>query len=230
MDITDRLQTSLEKRMRLPVLSQERLEEAEMIERGMLMLTSLESRKQIWDLASRGKARKWTNWIDAKPYRYDDPKVLRVSYREENFQPIMSFGVSRFAEGQSGMFEMRSEHVVTFRFAPSGNLIREGDTFDDCPESFSTTEFIAIAPDSLSCWSNQVQYPSDLPEEAAGSCNEFAKEFLAHRLKESRSRPELDEETHLMKGRAFKLFRNQTSYLGEKPMTFAGTISAHIYS
>lgn len=229
MNITDRLQTSLEKRMRLPVLSQERLEEAEMIERGMLMLTSLESRKQIWDLASREKARKWTNWIDANPYRYDDPKVLRVSYREENFQPIMSFGASRFAEGQSGMFEMRSEHVVTFRFAPSGNLIREGDTFDDCPESFSTTEFIAIAPDSLSCWSDQKKYPSDSMIELAESSRVFAKEFLDHRREESRSRPELDEKDHLMKGRAFNLFRKQVSYLGEKPLTLAGTIGAHVY-
>lgn len=229
MNITDRLQTNLEKRIRLPVLSEEKLEETEMIERGMLMLTNLESRKQIWDLRSREKARKWTNWIDAEPYRYDDPKVLKVSYREENCQPIISFGASRFTEGQGGMFEIRSDHVVTFRFAPSGNLVRQGDTFDDCPEAFSTTEFIAIAPDSLSCWSNQVQYPSDFPQEDAEGCNEFAKEFLAHRQKESRSRPELDEETHLIKSRAFKLFRKQMSYTGEKPMTFAGTISAHIY-
>lgn len=127
------------------------------------------------------------------------------------------------------MFESRTSHVAQFLVSSSGELLKNGDTFDDCPAVFSTAEFIAIAPDSLSCWSDQKKYPSDSMIELAESSRVFAKEFLDHRREESRSRPELDEKDHLMKGRAFNLFRKQVSYLGEKPLTLAGTIGAHVY-
>ena len=215
--------------MKLPALTPEKLEEIQVVECGLLMLTDLALRKEIWDSKSREKAKKWTNWIGADPYRYDDLKVVKASFREQDHQPIVSFGASRFPEGRSMLFEMRSDHVVSFMLAPSGELMKLGDTFDDCPDVFSTSEFIAIAPDSSSCWSNQTQYRSDSLMEASESSRAFAKEFLAHRRQEAIARPELDEETHLMEGRAFKLFCTRLSHTGEKPMTFAGTIAAYVY-
>ena len=215
--------------MNLPELTPEKLEEITVIECGLLMLKDSALRKEIWDSKSREKAKKWTNWIGADPYRYDDLKAVKASFREQDYQPIISFGASRFPEGRAGMFEMRPNHVVSFMLAPSGDLIKLGDTFDDCPDVFSTTEFIAIAPDSLSCWSNQTQYRSDSLVETSESSREFAKAFLAHRRQAAIARPELDEETHLREAWEFRLFSKRLSHTGEKSMAFGGTIAAYVY-
>lgn len=194
------------------------------------MIMHLSSRKEIWSPASRAKAKKWINWLDVEPYRYDDLDAIEVSYCENEFQPFISFSASRFPQGKSALFELRAKHTVCFLFSPSGDLLHQSDTFDDCSEVFATTEFIAIAPNSRSCWSNQEKYPSDSMLEAAECSRAFSKAFLAHRQEEARVRPELDEKTHLREGQAFNLFRKQLSYLGEKPLTFIGTIDAHVRS
>lgn len=224
MNITDRLQTNLGKRMKLEPLSPERLEEIEMLDRGMVMLASLELRKEIWNLESREKAGKWVNWLQAEGYRYDDMQTLSVSFYEENSQPIMSFRASRFPKEHGGLFQIRSEHTVCFLFSPNGDLLKCGDTFDDCPENFSTAEFVAIAPDSMSCWSNRQKYPSDSCREMSESSRAFAKAFIVSRRIEASARPDLDDDKHVAEGKAFSILRKKCSYLGEIRSEIVGTI------
>lgn len=227
MNITDRLQTNLGKRMQLEPLTPERLEELEMLDRGRMMLTSLASRKEIWNMEAREKAGKWINWLQVGGYRYDDMETLSVSFYEENFQPILSFRASRFPKENNGLFQIRSEHTVCFLFSPSGALLKCSDTFDDCPESFSTAEFVAIAPDSMSCWSNRQKYSSDSYQEIAEGSKAFAKAFIDSRVEEVRCRPDLDYAEHVSEGKAFHILRKKCSYLGEVRSEIIGTIGVY---